>query len=232
MLERGEFLDKYFQSLSKSVLFQGMEESRIKEVLELVPYRIKNYENDNIIAIEGDDCHSLGIVLQGNIEIHKSFPSGQLVTINHFSAGNIFGEALVFSGSHSYPATIISNGPSKIMYLKRDIIIKLMTSDEKILNNFMGVLSNRILMLNDRITNLSLDTLRKKISNIILMQYKKQKSLNIILPHSRKKMAQILNIPRPSFSRELINMKKEGLIDFKKNRIRILDLRGIEDSLL
>lgn len=230
--KRGGFLKQYLQSLSKCVLFNNIDEVRIEEILGLMPYSIMSYEKDSVIAIEGDDCNSLGIILEGNIEIHKSFPSGKVVTINHFSAGNVFGEAIVFSGTHIYPATIISSDLSKIMYLKRDIIVKLMTIDERIINNFMGVLSNRILMLNDRITNLSLDTLRKKISNIILMQYKKQKSLNIILPHSRKKMAQILNIPRPSFSRELINMRKEGLIDFKRNKIKILNLKKIEESLL
>lgn len=230
--KRGEILKKYLKSLSKCVLFKDIDEVRIEEILDLMPYSIKTYEKDSVLAIEGDDCDSLGIILEGNIEIHKSFPSGKVVTINHFSAGNVFGEALVFSGTHLYPATILSSGDSKIMYLKRDTIIKLMTIDERIINSFMGVLSNRILMLNDRITNLSLDTLRKKTSNIILIQYKKQKSLNITLPYSRKKMAQLLNIPRPSFSRELINMKKEGLIDFNKNKIKILNLKKIENALL
>lgn len=225
-------MKKYLKSLSKCILFKDIEEVKIEEILNSMTYNISTYEKDSIIAIEGDDCNSLGIILEGNIEIHKSFPSGKVVTINHFSAGNIFGEALVFSGTHVYPATILSSSTSKIMYLKRDTITKLMTIDERIINNFMGVLSNRILMLNDRISNLSLDTLRKKISNIILKQYKKQKSLKIILPYSRKKMAQLLNIPRPSLSRELINMQDEELINFNKNNITILNLKKIEESLL
>ena len=110
--------------------------------------------------------------------------------------------------------------------------IKLMTLDSRIIDSFMGVLSNRILMLNDRITNLSYDTLRKKIANIIILEYNRQKSPYIILPYSRKKMAELLNIPRPSLSRELINMKEDGLIDFYRNKIKILDLKALEASLL
>lgn len=225
-------MKKHLKSLSNCVLFKGINESRIEEILGLISYTVKDYEKNSIIAIEGDDCSSLGIILEGDIEIHKPFPSGKIVTINHFSAGNVFGEALVFSGKHLYPATIISTEESKIMYIKREIIVKLMTIDEKIINNFMGVLSNRVLMLNDRLTNLSLDTLRKKISNILILEYKGQKSLDITLPYSRKKMAELLNIPRPSLSRELINMKEEGIIDFHKNKVKILDLKKIEDCLL
>ncbi len=51
-----------------------------------------------------------------------------------------------------------------------------------------------------------------------------KKNLFIKLPFSRKKMAELLNIPRPSLSRELTNMRDEGIIDFDKNIIKIVDL--------
>ncbi len=222
----------YIKPLSKCVLFRNMEEAEIEEIINSLVYTIKSYDKDEVIAIENDDCDSLGVILSGNVEIHKPFPSGKVVTINNFSAGNVFGEALVFSERHRYPATIISSNKSKIMYIKREDIVKMMTHNPKIIKNFMGVLSNRILMLNDRITNLSYDSLRKKISSILLNEYKRQRSPNIILPYSRKKMAEILNIPRPSLSRELVNMREEGIIDFYKNKIKILDIRKLEDSLL
>lgn len=223
---------KDIKSLSQCVLFKNLKENEIEDIINSIIYTIKTYEKYDVIAIENDDCSSLGIILSGNIEIHKPFPSGKVVTINHFSAGNVFGEALVFSKKHKYPATIISIDNSKVMYIKREDIVNMMTNNPKIINNFMGVLSNRILMLNDRLTNLSYDSLRKKIANILLNEYKKQNSTDIILPYCRKKMAEILNIPRPSLSRELVNMKDEGIIDFNKNRVKILDIKNLEDSLL
>lgn len=221
-----------FYNLNKSVIFKNLSINEINDILISTPYLIKSFAKDDIIAIEEDPCSSLGIILKGSIEIHKSFPSGKLVTINHFVEGNIFGEALVFSKEHKYPATIISSEDSEIMYISKDDIIKMMSLNPHILNNFVGVLSNRILMLNERITNLSYDSLRKKIANILLLEYAKQKSLNILLPYSRKKMAQLLNITRPSLSRELVNMKEDGLIDFHKNKIKILSLKELEKILL
>lgn len=225
-------MEKYLNNLAQCVLFRGIDISEIESMLKSIPFTIEEYDRDEIIAVEGDDCHSLGIIVSGNIEIHKPFPSGKIVTINHFKVGNIFGEALVFSERHVYPATIVSSCESKIMYINREDIIHMMTLDSRIIGNFMGVLSNRILMLNNRITNLSYDSLRKKISSIILSEYSRQKSSYLILPYSRKKMAELLNIPRPSLSRELMNMKEDGLIDFYKNKIKIMDLEKLEDSLL
>lgn len=222
----------YMKSLSQCVLFRKLEEAEIENIINSLIYTVKCYEKDEVIAIENDDCDSLGIILSGNVEIHKPFPSGKVVTINHFSAGNVFGEALVFSEKHVYPATIISSDNSEVMYIKREDIVKMMANNPVIINNFMGVLSNRILMLNNRLTNLSYDSLRKKIANILLLEYNRQKSTSITLPYSRKKMAELLNIPRPSLSRELVNMKEEGIIDFYKNKVKILNITKLEDSLL
>ncbi|MSU01521.1 Crp/Fnr family transcriptional regulator [Tissierella sp. DSM 105185] len=225
-------MEKHLDSLSKSILFKNVEIEKIKSLISSVSYNISDYGKDDIIAIEDDDCNSLGIILSGTVEIQKPFPSGKVVTISNFQAGNVFGEALVFSGKHKYPATIVSSSNSKIMYISKDDIIKLMTKNDKVLNNFVSVLSNRILMLNDRITNLSYDSVRKKIANIILIEYEKQNSKLLTLPFCRKKMAELLNVPRPSLSRELMKMKEDCIIDYYKDNLKIIDLELLEECLL
>ena len=225
-------MEKYAKELSKSPLFKDISLEDILNILEKIPYEINTYNKDEIIAIEGDDCHALGIILKGKIEIQKIFPSGQIMTINNFKEGNIFGESLVFLDKHPYPATITAMEYSEIMYIEKSNIIKLSVLDTRVLINFVSILSNRILMLNNRISNLSQDSIRKKVANYLLFEYENQKNLFIELPFSRKKMAELLNIPRPSLSRELTNMRDEEIIDFDKNIIKIINLESLESSLL
>lgn len=225
-------MEEYIKQLSKSSLFKDIDLEDILSSLEKVPYEIQAYNKGEVIAIEGDNCHALGIILKGQIEIQKIFPSGQIMTINNFKEGNIFGESLVFLDKHTYPATITAMEYSQIMYIEKSDIIELAILNTKVLTNFVSILSNRILMLNNRISNLSQDSIRKKIANYLLFEYDNQKKLFIELPFSRKKMAELLNIPRPSLSRELTNMKDEGIIDFDKNIIKILDLDLLKASLL
>jgi CRP-like cAMP-binding protein len=96
----------------------------------------------------------------------------------------------------------------------------------------MSLLSDKILMLNKKLKNISYETIRQKISSYILEEYHQQKNLKIYLNCTRKEMADQLGIPRPSLSRELINMKKDNLIDFNKNLIFIKDIDSLEDLLL
>ena len=96
----------------------------------------------------------------------------------------------------------------------------------------MGLLSNKILMLNNKLKNLSYETLRQKITSLLLESYHVNRKTLFQINSSRKEMAESLGVPRPSLSRELINMKKDGLIDFHKNAFKILNLEAMEDILM
>ena len=89
---------------------------------------------------------------------------------------------------------------------------------------FLRDLSNKILTLNKSIERLSYNSIRQKISNYILDEYNKQNSHLININMTKQKLAETLGILRPSLSRELINMKDIGIIDYYKDTIKILDL--------
>ena len=52
------------------------------------------------------------------------------------------------------------------------------------------------------------------------------------LPVSKEVVARLLAMPRPSFSRELINMEREGLIRVSGRVIWLLDPDGLERGVI
>lgn len=217
--------------LRTSPLFRNFAEENILQILKTIEYKITSFDKDQMIALEGQDLTSIGIVIEGSIEIQKIYPSGKTVTIAHLKEGDIFGEVIVFSAMSTYPSTIISVSNTEIMFIPKSDITKLCTTNVCILNNFMGLLSNKILMLNKKLRNLSYQTIREKISSYLLDEYSKQKKMFLDIPYSRQEMAEQFGVTRPSLSRELINMKSDGLIDFDRNIILIKDLQNLENCL-
>ena len=61
-------------------------------------------------------------------------------------------------------------------------------------------------------------SLRDKIL-FYLANYAKENNTKIIPIKSKELLANILNVPRPSLSRELINLKKDGIIEFDRTKI-------------
>ncbi len=83
--------EKHSEQLLNCVLFKDIDKEQIMDILNIVPYKVLNYRKEEIIAIEGHTCDSIGIILQGGkVEIQKIFPSGQVTTISNFEKGNIF----------------------------------------------------------------------------------------------------------------------------------------------
>lgn len=225
-------LDKYLSTLKVCYLFKEIDEDKISKLLHNVECKVKSYLKGEIVATEGEVCSKIGIVIEGAVEAQKIYASGKIVTIDKLNVGNTFGEAIIFSNTNKYPATIMSSNSSKVLFINKEDIIRLCSMEEKVLNNFMNILSNKILMLNKKIKNMSYKTLRQKIAGFIFDEYKKQGSSTINLPYSRKETAEHLGIPRPSLSREFIKMKEEGIIDFYKNSIKILNISLLEDIFL
>lgn len=223
-----EFIDV----LNKCIIFKKFSPQEINNLLLNINYKITFYAKDSIIAAESDECSSLGLILSGSVEVKKLFASGKTVTIAKFLPSDIFGEVIIFSETHKYPSTIVSSDDCKILYITKEAILQLCTINSIILSNFMGLLSNKILMLNKRLKNFSYNTIREKVASFLLDIYYVRKKLIFQIDFSRKEMAESLGIPRPSLSRELVNMKNEKIIDFHKNTFKILDLNKLEDTIL
>lgn len=225
-------MSEIINALALCPLFKGMSLKEIEDILNTVDYKIKFFKKDQLIAVEGEACLSIGIILEGRVEIKKIFASGRSITVTALKKGNIFGEVIIFSDTKKYPSTIVSFTETKVMFISKDDILKFCNSNYQFLFNFISLLSNRILMLNEKITIISQKSIRQKLSLFLLEEYKKNKSLILELPLSRKDLAEYLGIPRPSLSREMRNMKNEGIIDFKKNTIKIINLSALESFLI
>ncbi|NEZ45735.1 Crp/Fnr family transcriptional regulator [Clostridium niameyense] len=217
--------------LKNCILFKNFEEEEIKHILNNINYKICSYEKQETIALESDKCNSIGILLDGTVEIQKLFSSGKTVTVDILHSGDIFGEVIVFSNTNTYPSSIIASKNTTVLFITKEYILKLCSLNSILLNNLMSLLSNKILMLNKKVKYLSYNTLRQKIASFLLEQYSTQKNLTIKLNLSREALSELLAIPRPSLSRELINMKKDGLIDFNKNIIVLNSREDLEEIL-
>jgi CRP-like cAMP-binding protein len=203
----------------------------ICETLKNINYTTTLFSKGQIVALEGTHCSNIGILLDGSVEVQRIYASGKTVTMSKLTLGNIFGEVIIFSNKNTYPATITASENCRIMFIPKESILKLCAFNGTFLNNFMTLLSNKILMLNKKLQNISYQTIRQKVISFILDEYKVQNNLILTLNCTKKEMAEQLGIPRPSLSRELISMKDEGIIDFHKNTISILDLNILEDAL-
>ena len=224
-------MEEIIKTIKKNQLFIGLNDETIKNVLKEIKYYIKTYSKGEIIANEDDECRSLSLVLAGTVEIQRLYSNGKYIVLSRIFEGDVFGEALVFSKSKTYPATVIALSECKVLFINKSDVLKICSNEEKILENFVSLLSDKVFILNSKIKSISFKIIIQKVINYILNEVKKQKDNSIILKNTKEEIAALLGIPRPSLSRELINLRDMNYIEFNRKKITILDIESLEEEL-
>lgn len=217
----------YMDALEKCVLFDDINGDEIKKILHCLEYRIIQYKKNDYAALLDQLVDGVGIVLRGEAAVIKESPNGNRTIVNVFHMGDMFGEVLILSMAQKWPATIQALTDCTIMYVHPEKILDIcdnVCSHHKVLlANLVRVVARKAFNLNRKVEYLSLKSINGKLSKYLLEQRAATGKLTFKLPLNREKLADFLNISRPSMSRELGNMRDKGIIDFYKDSIRIKD---------
>lgn len=217
--------------LNNNFLFKRVSDEKIEEIFSYIKYSEVSYNKGQILFQEGDACKNIGIIEEGSIQLERIYSSGKSIVLAKLSAGDVFGEALVISSTALYPATVIAKSNCKIIFINKKEIMKLCSSNERILENFVTLLSDKVIMLNKKVKSTSLKSVKHKVVDYILEKSNVENSNVIMINESKEDIAAYLGMPRPSLSRELIKLRDENIIDFDRNSITILKFHELEEKL-
>lgn len=221
----------WLKELSQSVLFRDYTIAELMDLLSQVNYAERFYGKEEVIALEDAPCTQVGIILEGAVEVQKLHGAGSGVTIQCLTPHQIFGEVIIFSQRKTYPATLVANSATVILFISKESILQLCREEERFLENFMALLSNKILMLNQKVKRLAYPSIRQKIADWLLEHYRLSGENTINIPFTKKAWSEQLAIPRPSLSRELGKMQEDGLIHLNGSSITICDQQALERLL-
>ncbi|PRR80460.1 Crp/Fnr family transcriptional regulator [Clostridium vincentii] len=221
-------LENYLNVLEKSKLFGIHADVDFIKIFNSIDYKIVKYSKGQVVHNEDELCTCLSIILEGNIEIQKIDAMGKLLTVAEFTLGSTFGENLIFGDRKKYPMTVFSKTETIVLEIKKDSVATLCQLDPKFMFEFLNTVSNRTMVLNSKLKEVTLKTIRQKICEFLLMKYNKTKETEINIGMTKKDWADKLGVQRPSLSRELIKMKEDEIIDYYKDIIIIKNIHELE----
>lgn len=217
-------IKNYINQLSKIDLFESISIDNLLSFFNDSLYSIVKYNKNNAIYLQNEICSTMDILLEGNIVIQNIDEEGNILTIADFSPYNMIGENLIFSNRNIYPMNVISKTNVILLKIKKELILELCHYDKEFLLKFLSSLSDKTIVLTDKINLISMKSIREIIIDFLTNEYIYQGSEVITLNISKKELAEKFGIQRPSLSRELRRMKDEGLIEFDARTITIKDI--------
>lgn len=205
-------------------LFYNISEKNKEKLLTYLEAVTYKYAKNKRILNNLISNNFICIILKGSIEITRIDVEGNKRLIDSYETNNLF-----CSLSYSFKneeTEITTKEETKVIIIDFNSIINMNENKLSIYNTFLKnltiILSKIIVKSNERIEVLSNKSIRDKLLDYFKIQSKKNNSKVIYLPVSYTELADYLAVNRSALSREIKNLKEDGLIETRGRRIKLL----------
>lgn len=207
--------------LREHPLFSSFDTDYLAKMLKKHGIYPATYPRGSFLHSEDDICMQMDILLDGELEIQKIDENGNTLTVTKFYPISSLGENLLFGNDSLYPMNAFCPVDSEILHLGKEFILFLCAENQDFLVELLKDISNKALILTDKIKMISHKSLRDKVLDYLSRESSVQGSHRIRLRSSKKDLAQFFGVQRTSLSRELSKMRDEGLIEFNSSHITL-----------
>ena len=209
-------------------MYRDISLTDCRTLMNCLGCREKTYQKDQIIAATENSSRQIGIVISGCIHIIKEDIWGRRTFLTYTGDDGIFGEVLMGENLSERGILFKVAEPTTILIIPADRILHPCRNScpfhHKLSRNLFDLLSRRNAALTEKIEITSKSSLREKVLAYLSLEAQKTGSMKVTIPLSRSEMADYLCTNRSALSRELANMKKDGILDYDLRTFHLLQV--------
>jgi CRP/FNR family transcriptional regulator, dissimilatory nitrate respiration regulator len=220
-----------YSGLSDSPLFKGLTAADIEAVLAMVPFKVKKFRKGVLISQSGEPVNSLIIILSGVVKGEMVDYAGRVIKIEDIPAPGALASAFMFGSNNRFPVNVIAVSDGELLLIEKSDFLNLLVKNNKILINFLDMISNRSQFLSGKIKFLNFRTIKGKMAYYLLQKAGRDLS-RVTLDMTQNELADFFGVTRPSIGRALGELESEGLIEAKGKKIKIIDKEGLADLIV
>ncbi|MCC8123089.1 MAG: Crp/Fnr family transcriptional regulator [Oscillospiraceae bacterium] len=218
-------MDPYTEVLSATPLFLGIMPADITAMLTCLRARQKHCKRGEALLLSGDRPEHVGVILSGRLHIVKDDVDGNRSLLATLGNADLFAEALCCAGVAESPVTVLADTDTTVLLLQFSRILHTCPNTcafhQTLISNMLRVVAQKNLYLQNRTELLGAKSVQAKVLGY-LNAYARQRGLRFSVPHNREEMASYLCVERSALSHTLMRMKREGIIDYRKDQFTLL----------
>ncbi len=219
-------MKKYVPILKRTKIFAGVGDSEIESMLSCLGARLKSYKKGEYVFRQGEHISDITVLAEGRLYIQKDDYWGNRSILGEITVGEMFGEAYVAYDSGALLNDVVAVENSAVIFFD---VKRILTSCSNacrfhalVVQNLFFAISEKNRKLVQKLSHMSKRTTREKLISYLSEQAKKQNSGSFTIPFNRQQLADFLSVDRSAMSNELCKMRDEGLLEFDKNRFKLL----------
>lgn len=176
----------------------------------------------------GEPCTAFFVVVSGQVKLTLGAPDGGEKVLEIISAGETFGEAVMFAG-RPYPVSAVGLLPTALLSVPSAVVLDLVAADPMFARRMLAGMAVRLhTMIND-LEAISLRSGTQRVVGFLLGLAGDVPSpgAGVTLPAGKAVLASRLSLSPETFSRTLRDLSGSGLIRVQGRRIQLLDPAGL-----
>ncbi len=182
----------------------------------------------SLIAQSDEQVNSFMLVIEGVAKGEMVDYTGRVIKIEDIPAPHTLASAFLFGNRKRFPVNVAAVSDTTLMIIGKDDFLKLLIKNERILVNFLDMISNRSQFLSEKIKFLNFKTIREKLAQFILQKTSIEKS-SFRLGMNQADLAEYFGVARPSLARALKELEDDGMIEARGKEIRVLDRKRLAE---
>ncbi|MGI6766470.1 MAG: Crp/Fnr family transcriptional regulator [Lentihominibacter sp.] len=204
-----------------SGMLDEIRESEQAEVLQNLKISSLKYRKGEMIFCTGDLMDKVCIVASGSVRSEKNYPNGEVHIIEVYDESQIFGLEVSVSRTQLSFLDYICNEDADVYFVSMRSIEKSAYAGP-ISRALMHHLADDNIRTSHKLEILAENGLRARIMIYLRILQQKADGNTVTVRMSREQLAQFLCVNRSALSNELNKMKREGVIDFSREKFTLL----------
>lgn len=185
----------------------------------------RRFSRGEVVFHEGDPGDSLHIVTEGAFIARSSSTLGEVIAVNVFRAGDVFGELVLLTPGARRSATVVSHGRGATMMVTRASFDQLRRSGTTVDRVLLSVLAERNRALTAQVVELLFSPVDQRVCRRLLAFAEAVGAAAsggwVVL--SQSDLATLAGTTRSTVNRALRRAEDAGLVELARGRIRLVD---------
>ena len=214
-------MKKYFEILRKCSLFEGVEDGHLITMLSCLGAKRAEFDKKYTIFTEGAPAKYIGILLAGSAQIVRHDYYGNRSIVSGILPGELFGEAFACAETKTLPVSVIANEPCEVLLIDSTHVLHACSNGcefhRRMIYNLMRDLARKNTMVYSKLEITGKRSTREKLLAYLAHVEQQTGKAEFDIPFDRQELADYLEVDRSGLSVEISKLRREGVIECKKN---------------
>lgn len=196
-------------------------------------YETMEVAKKQLVYQEGRRPKFVYYLMSGKVKAYRIHEDGKEYITNLFVAGDYFGY-LPLLENNPYEDTAVALEDAELAQIPKDEFLNALSQDMRIASKFIRLIARNVQEKEERLLQLAYGSLRKRTAKALIdihSKYVADGKTASTLDISREDIAQYVGTATESLIRTLSDFRAEKLIEIQDGKIRVADLKKLQNLL-